>query len=81
MGGHQNQDRSGRRFLKHLEQGIACCRIHCLGIGNNHDPHSGFIRFHGKGLAEGANLIYFYERPGRFEADDVRMIIGFNFAA
>jgi hypothetical protein len=52
-----------------------------MGIGDNHHPHFGLIRFQGKGLTEGANLIDFDERAGRFYSDDVRVVTRFDFAA
>ena len=81
MGGHKNQNSSDRRFLQHFEEGIACSWIHCLGIGDDHHPPSCLIRFHGKGLTEGANLINFDERTGRLHSNDVRVVTGLNFSA
>ena len=79
MGGQKNQNGSGWWFLQDFEEGIACCWIHCLGIGNNHHPSSCLIRFHGNGLTEGAYLINFDERPGRFHPDDVRVVTCLDF--
>ena len=60
---------------------VAGRRIHPLGPGDNHHPLFCFIRFHRKGLTEGANLTDFDEGPGRFHPNDVRMITGLDFAA
>jgi hypothetical protein len=79
MGGHKNQNGSNRRFLQHFEEGIAGSWIHCLGIGDNHHPPFGLIRLQGKGLTEGAYLIDFDERPGRFHPDDVRVVTCLDF--
>ena len=81
MGGHKYQNGSDRWFLQHLEEGIAGSRVHCMGIGDNHHPHSGLIRFQCKGLTEGANLTDFDEQTERFYPDDVRMVTRFDFAA
>ena len=81
MIGQKDQNGTGWRLFQHLKEGIARGRIHCLGVGYQHYPHAGLIWFHGKGLAEDANLINFDERAGWFYPDDVRMIFGFNFAA
>ena len=81
MGGHKNQNGSERWFLQHFEEGIACSWIHCLGIGNNHHSPFGLVGFQGKGLTEGANLINFDERTGRFHPDDVRVVTYLDFSA
>ena len=81
MIGHKNQNGSGWRFLQHLEERIAGGRIHCLGVGYQNHPHAGFIWFHGKGSADGANLVDFDEHTGRFYPDDIRMVFRFNFPA
>ena len=79
MGGHKNQNGFNRWFLQHFEEGIACSWIHCLGIRDNHHTPFGLIGFHGKGLTEGAYLVNFDERPGRFHPDDVRVVACFDF--
>ena len=81
MGGHKYQNGSDRWFLQHFEEGIAGSRVHGMGIGDNHHPHSGLIRFQCKGLTEGANLTDFDEQTERFYPDDVRMVTRFDFAA
>ena len=81
MIGHKNQDGSGWRFLQYFEESIACGRIHCLGVEYQHHPHAGLIRFHGKGLAEGTNLINSDEHTGRLYPDDIRMVFRINFPA
>ena len=81
MGGHKNQDGSGRWFFQHFEEGIACSWIHCLGIGNNYHPPFCLIRFHGDGLAKATNLINFDERAGRCHPDDVRVVTCLDFKA
>ncbi len=81
MIGHKDQNGSGWRFLQYLEESIACGRIQCLGVGYKYHPYAGFIRFHGKGLAEGADLINFDRRAGWLYPDDVRMVSRFDFAA
>jgi hypothetical protein len=81
MIGHKNQNRSGWGFLQHLEESVACGRVHCLGVGYNYHPHAGFIWFHGKGLAEGADLINFDKHAGWLYPDDIRMVFRFDFPA
>ena len=78
--GQKYQNGPDRRLLQHFEEGIACRRIHCLGIGYNHEPRSCLIRFHGKVLTKGTDLIDSDEWTGRLYADDVRMVIRFNSA-
>jgi hypothetical protein len=81
MIGHKDQNGSAGRFLQHLEESIARGRIQYLGVGYNYHPHAGFIWFHGKGLAEGADLINLDKYAGWLYPDNIRMVSRFDFAA